>query len=67
MIRWRNQYRTRFDDVENRQKYHEVLLKNQQWKYSAPYPNKFSIGEHRVLDQMKKIGGRVNLVSVQLS
>ena len=26
----------KFECVENRQKYHEVLLKNQQWKYSAP-------------------------------
>ena len=27
---------SRFDDVDNKQKYHEVLLRNQQWKYSAP-------------------------------
>ena len=30
---------SRFDDVDNKQKYHEVLLKNQQWKYSAPRPS----------------------------
>ena len=52
---FRSQNASHFDDVENRQKYHEVLLKNQKWEYAAPYPNEFSIGEHRVLDQMKKI------------
>lgn len=30
---------SRFDDMDNKQKYHEVLLKNQQWKYSAPRPS----------------------------
>ena len=29
---------SRFDDMDNKQKYHEVLLKNQQWKYLAPRP-----------------------------
>lgn len=29
---------SRLDDVENRQKYHEVLLKNHKWEYSAPNP-----------------------------
>ena len=29
---------SRFDDVDKKQKYHEVLLRNQQWKYSAPRP-----------------------------
>ena len=28
---------SRFDDVDNKQKYHEILLRNQQWKYSAPH------------------------------
>ena len=27
---------SRFDDAENRQKYHEVLLKNQKWEYAVP-------------------------------
>jgi len=30
---------SRFDDMDKKQKYHEVLLKNQQWKYSAPRPS----------------------------
>ena len=30
---------SRFDDVDNKLNYHEVLLKNQQWKYSAPRPS----------------------------
>ena len=30
---------SRFDDVDNKQKYHEVLIKNQQWKYAAPRPS----------------------------
>ena len=30
---------SRFDDVENKQKYNEVLLKNQKWEYSAPVSN----------------------------
>ena len=29
---------SRLDDVENRQMYHEVLLKNHKWEYSAPNP-----------------------------
>ena len=29
---------SRFDLVENKLNYHEVLTKNQQWKYSAPRP-----------------------------
>ena len=30
---------SRFDHVENKLNYHEVLTKNQQWKYSAPRPS----------------------------
>ena len=30
---------SRFDKVDDKQKYHEVLLKNQKWKYSAPRPS----------------------------
>ena len=30
---------SRFDAVDNKQKHHEVLLRNQQWKYSAPRPS----------------------------
>ena len=30
---------SRFDDVDIKLKYHEILLKNQQWKYSAPRPS----------------------------
>ena len=30
---------SRFDDVDNKQQYHEVLLRNQRWKYSAPRPS----------------------------
>ena len=31
---------SRFDDLDNKLKYHEVLLRNQQWKYSAPRPSR---------------------------
>ena len=31
--------KSRFGDVEDRLKYHEVLLKNQKWEYSAPRPS----------------------------
>lgn len=30
---------SRFDVMDNKLNYHEVLLKNQQWKYSAPRPS----------------------------
>ena len=30
---------SRFDVVDNKQKYHRVLLQNQKWKYSAPRPS----------------------------
>ena len=33
---FRDQMDSRFDNVENKQKYHELLLKNQKWEYSAP-------------------------------
>lgn len=33
----------KFRDVHNKQKYHEVLIKNQRWTYSAPFPNVSSI------------------------
>ena len=46
--------RQKCDDAENRQKYHEVLLKNQKWQYSAPFPNADS-QENRFLDRIKKI------------
>ena len=39
---------SRFDDVDKKQNYHEVLLRNQQWKYSAPRPPAtywYTIGE----------------------
>eukprot|EP00579_Thalassiosira_antarctica_P017897 CAMPEP_0201947038 /NCGR_PEP_ID=MMETSP0903-20130614/54733_1 /ASSEMBLY_ACC=CAM_ASM_000552 /TAXON_ID=420261 /ORGANISM="Thalassiosira antarctica, Strain CCMP982" /LENGTH=526 /DNA_ID=CAMNT_0048490159 /DNA_START=164 /DNA_END=1741 /DNA_ORIENTATION=- len=36
---FRDRMESRFDDVENKQRYHEVLLKNQIWKYSAPLPD----------------------------
>eukprot|EP00581_Thalassiosira_minuscula_P015687 CAMPEP_0183734236 /NCGR_PEP_ID=MMETSP0737-20130205/43271_1 /TAXON_ID=385413 /ORGANISM="Thalassiosira miniscula, Strain CCMP1093" /LENGTH=511 /DNA_ID=CAMNT_0025967687 /DNA_START=126 /DNA_END=1658 /DNA_ORIENTATION=+ len=29
---------TRFSDVDKRQKYHELMLKNQKWKYSISHP-----------------------------
>ena len=28
------------ESVENRQKYHEVILRNQKWEYSAPRPSR---------------------------
>jgi len=31
--------RTTCDRIEDKQKYHDVMLQNQQWKYSAPYPS----------------------------
>ena len=31
--------RTTCDRIEDKQKYHDVMLQNQQWKYSAPYPD----------------------------
>ena len=34
--KFRDRVDSRFADVEDRQKYHEVLLKNQKWEYSAP-------------------------------
>ena len=30
---------SRFDGVDNKQKYHEVLMQNQKWNYSAPRPS----------------------------
>lgn len=37
--RFGDQIASRFDDVENSLKYHEMLLQNQKWEYSAPYPH----------------------------
>ena len=44
---------SRLDDAENRQKYQEVLLKNQKWKYSAPFQD-VSNNTQRILDRIKK-------------
>jgi TolA-binding protein len=36
---------SRLDDVESRQKYHEMLLKNQRWEYPLTIPTSTSTGE----------------------
>ena len=51
---FRNQSVSRFDDVENRQKYHEILLKNQQWEYSAPDIEPAESLEEDFLDDIKE-------------
>ena len=43
----RSQINTRFDDVESKQKYHEILLKNQKWEYPVPLPSNDSNHETR--------------------
>ena len=40
-----------FDDVENRFKYNEILLRNQKWEYSAPVTHQT---HSYLLKQMKK-------------
>jgi hypothetical protein len=52
---FRDQTVLRLGDVENRQKYHEILLKNQKWEYSAPCLG-VARGStvKRFLDQIKK-------------
>jgi len=30
---------SRFDEIDDKLNYHEILLQNQKWKYSAPYPS----------------------------
>jgi len=47
---------SRFDDVDEKLKYHDILLQNQQWEYSAPRPSSVSeSGEaEKFLDQIKK-------------
>ena len=36
---------SRLDDVDNRQKYHEILLKNQRWEYPLTIPTSTNTGE----------------------
>ena len=33
------QQNRKFDDIEERQRYHEILIKNQNWEYSADRPS----------------------------
>ena len=66
-----NSLKEKCDDAENRQRYHDVLLKNQRWEYSAPYPNVADAHEKRTLDKIKtqtcdmrygKCGGTVQIM-----
>ena len=49
----------RIDDIENRQKYHEVLLKNQKWNYSADHETDPDVAdnsrEKQLLDDIKEM------------
>jgi len=47
---------SRFDEVNDKLKYHDILLQNQKWKYSAPRPSSVSeSGEaEKFLKQIKK-------------
>jgi len=54
--------KNRFDSVDDKLKYHEILLQNQKWKYSAPLP---SPGYWNNLDEDERYQAKVFLEQIK--